>query len=222
MSLFVERAGEGRIGVEQDLGAVLQLQALALTDHGQVIGLQAQGQVAEVEQAEQQHGGGGQGFPMGTQARQRGDLGRGFKSAGAFHHLRAVPDRLGPGERLAVAWIGRQPGVELPCLFLARVVQQDQPVQRLLHRMGGFRRRSGLGRAVIVRHSGFPVFSGTGSSYKLYAASGKRVRSFWPEAWASHCSPWLRSATPTQIAMISFSSFCTVLSDTSRRSAICW
>ncbi len=121
---------------------------------------------------------------MGAQARQRGDLGRGFKLAGTFHHLRAVPDRLGPGERLAMAWIGRQPGVELPRLFLAGVVQQDQPVQRLLHGMGGLLRRSGLGRAVIVRHSRFSVFSGTGSSYKLYAASGKRVRSLWPEAWS--------------------------------------
>ncbi|MNI21727.1 hypothetical protein D3C73_752590 [compost metagenome] len=66
--LIVDGAGKRRIGVEQDFRAVLQLQALAFTDHGQVIGLKAHGQIAEAEQTEDQHGGGGQGFPVRTQA----------------------------------------------------------------------------------------------------------------------------------------------------------
>jgi hypothetical protein len=66
--LIVNGAGKRRVGVEQDFRAVFQLQALALTDHGQVIGLQTQRQITEAEQPEDKYGGSGQGFPVRTQA----------------------------------------------------------------------------------------------------------------------------------------------------------
>ncbi|MNT45034.1 hypothetical protein D3C72_1815890 [compost metagenome] len=129
------------------------MQALALTDHGQVIGLQAHGQIAETEQTEDQHGGSGQGFPVRTQARQHADF-CGLRCQGlrALGDWRTVPDRLGPGKRFGVRRVGREPLVELAGLFFARAVQHDQPVQGLVHRLGCSLRRGRRRGAVGVRH----------------------------------------------------------------------
>ena len=128
------------------------MHALALADYGQVIGLQAQGQVAETEQADQQHGGGGQGFPVRAQAPQAGDFLFGAQGLRAVRHLRAVPDRLRAGEGLGVGGDG-EPGVELAGLCLAGALHHDQPVQGLVHgACAGSVRRGG--RLVGVHHGG--------------------------------------------------------------------
>ncbi|MNJ51258.1 hypothetical protein D3C77_465580 [compost metagenome] len=129
----VDVAGECGVGVQQDFGAVLQLQALALTDHSQVIGLQAQWQVADGEHTDQQHRGSGQGFPVRAQARQTrrtislgnliGDLAQGV----------AVPECFRFDIGLGIGRIGFQPGFKGPGIFGAGALQADQPVQRLVH-----------------------------------------------------------------------------------------
>ncbi|RVD75852.1 hypothetical protein A9HBioS_4114 [Pseudomonas koreensis] len=156
---FIDGAGERRVGVEQHLGAVFQLQALALADHGQVIGLEAHRQVAETEQAEDQHGGGGQRFPVRAQTFEQGDFRRlRGKTLRTLHHLRPIPDRLGLGERLGIQRVGRQPRVKLPGLLFVRTAEHDEPVQSLVHCASGVLRCVGRRRAVGVRHGGSSGF----------------------------------------------------------------
>ncbi|MCY1359927.1 hypothetical protein D9M69_465310 [compost metagenome] len=118
------------------------MQALAFADHSQVIGLQAHRQTAETEQPEQQHGGGGQWFPVRTQTGEDSDFRRtGGQALRALRYLRAVPDRLGLGERLGIQRIGVEPCMELAALLLVGTAEHNQPVQGLVHRACGVLRR---------------------------------------------------------------------------------
>ncbi|MNF90719.1 hypothetical protein D3C84_732970 [compost metagenome] len=64
LAVVAQVAGKRRIGVEQDLGTVVQLYPLAFTHYGQMIGLQAHRQVAYGENPHQQHSGRSEGFPV--------------------------------------------------------------------------------------------------------------------------------------------------------------
>ncbi|MCY1175430.1 hypothetical protein D9M73_156680 [compost metagenome] len=110
--LRIDVTGKRRIGVEQNPRAIFQLQALALTDHGQVIGLQAHGHVAEADQADDKGRGRGQGFPVGAQALQRRRAALALQDAGGLAHSVAVPHGLGFDVGLGVRGVGIQPGGE--------------------------------------------------------------------------------------------------------------
>ncbi|MNO79443.1 hypothetical protein D3C76_706120 [compost metagenome] len=134
--LVVDGAGKRRVGIEQDFRAVLQLQALAFADHGQVVGLQAHGQVAKGEQADQQHGCGGQGFPVPAQAPAHGaalalvQLHRYFAQGGA------IPQRFGFDIGLGVFWRSAEPRFKSERVVFVGALQAYKPIQCLVHGTG--------------------------------------------------------------------------------------
>ena len=131
--VILDAAGKRRVGVQQHFGAVIQLQALAFTDDGEVVGLQTHGQVAEVEQTHQQYSGGGQGFPMWFDTPPRTGLARHCQGHSGAVDRRAAPGCLGLAEGEQVRRVAGQPGIELGLLPGLRALQGDQPVESLVH-----------------------------------------------------------------------------------------
>jgi hypothetical protein len=106
-----------------------------------VIGLEAQGQVAEVEQAQQKHGSSRERYPVWAQAAQhRGLFRRGHFHSGFQYRLR-IPGSLGFGECSAMGRVGRKPVLKTGLLSGVGAFQFDQPVQCLIH-------------GVVIRHIG--------------------------------------------------------------------
>jgi hypothetical protein len=128
-------AGERRIGVEQDLGTIGQLQTLTFAHHGQMIGLDAQAKVAEGEDTQHEHCRRRQWQPVRAQVAQqvRFGFGRGHCSGHLGNGL-GMPDGLNPGESFPVRAIGRQPFLKARLLLGVGAVQFDEPVQGLIHR----------------------------------------------------------------------------------------
>ncbi len=109
------------------------MQALTFADHGEVVGLQAHRQIAEAEQADQQHGGCCQWLPVRFDPAPGAGRARRRQGRGGAVYRRATPGRLGFFEGIGVGRVAGQPAFKLGLLPGLRALQGDQPVEGLVH-----------------------------------------------------------------------------------------